>query len=269
MTSTATLVRFILLFLLRSLNPVNPIAIVTAVPLECAPIRRRLAKQGIWRSAQEICSGLAGPVVFPRGWLGGIPVVVACTRAGGRNALWGAEQLLSVWKPRAIIAAGLAAGLAPDIRRADLVVATAVRSGERTLRCWPGPEVEFARYGPLLHSEKVLIDPSEKRALAATGALAVDMESAAVAEVALAAGVPFAAVRAVSDAVDDPLPLDFNRCRTPNGDISPLRVVLRLARQPRALPGLLRFARRCHVATFSLAEFLAAWLPGWASSLPT
>jgi adenosylhomocysteine nucleosidase len=91
--------------------------------------------------------------------------------------------------------------------------------------------------------------------------MGVDMESAGVAEVAAARGVPFAAIRVVTDALGHDLPLDFNACVGPRGDVRGLSVAAQLARRPRALPGILRLGHHSLSASRRLAAFLAAALP--------
>jgi adenosylhomocysteine nucleosidase len=91
--------------------------------------------------------------------------------------------------------------------------------------------------------------------------LAVDMETAGAAEVAAARDVPFAAVRVVTDALEHDLPLDFNRCIGPRGDVRGVSIAAQLARHPRALPGLLRLGHHSLAASRRLAAFLAAALP--------
>ena len=66
--------------------------------------------------------------------------------------------------------------------------------------------------GPLLVSETVITTAAGKtEAAKASGCIAVDMESCGAARAASEAGVPFLAVRAVSDTVEEDLPVDFNR----------------------------------------------------------
>jgi adenosylhomocysteine nucleosidase len=87
------------------------------------------------------------------------------------------------------------------------------------------------------------------------------MEAAGVAEVAAARGVPFAAVRVVTDALEHDLPLDFNRCIGPRGDMRGVSLAAQLACRPRALPGLLRLGHHSLFAARRLAAFLAVALP--------
>jgi adenosylhomocysteine nucleosidase len=108
----------------------------------------------------------------------------------------------------------------------------------------PGDGPAGARDAPgtIVESARVLKTPEEKRALhAATGALAVDMESASVAAAAHAAGVPFLAVRAVSDTA---------AIRVPHATLAAVDVHgrLRLARAPARRPSDLAALARMHAA---------------------
>jgi adenosylhomocysteine nucleosidase len=99
---------------------------------------------------------------------------------------------------------------------------------------------------------------SEKQALAiASGAIGVDMESAAIARVAAIGKVPFLAVRTVSDKVGDDLPLDFNLCLSSFGL---LRGILEVMTHPFVLRGLYRM--KCHAdeADETLRRFFARFV---------
>jgi adenosylhomocysteine nucleosidase len=63
----------------------------------------------------------------------------------------------------------------------------------------------------LLTADTVIRAPADKRKLSEEyGALAVDMETFAVAEVCQQHSIPFFSVRVISDAVDDELPADID-----------------------------------------------------------
>ncbi len=82
--------------------------------------------------------------------------------------------------------------------------------------------------------------PQHKQTLLeATGALAADMESHAVAEVASAAGKPFIIVRAISDAADQALPVAATRFLGPDGQIRP-RALIGIIARPWELARLIR-----------------------------
>jgi adenosylhomocysteine nucleosidase len=94
-------------------------------------------------------------------------------------------------------------------------------------------------------------------ALGQPGPLTVDLESATFARVAERRGVPSLAVRAVSDAAWENLPLDFEALRGPHGGVSRLRVIARAFAQPRAIPGLFDLRRRVATCAERLAGFIA------------
>lgn len=148
-----------------------------------------------------------------------------------------------------IISTGYCGALDPALRHGDIVV-----WGDTLLES-PHP---FVRGG--IHSEdRVVVSATEKRWLReSTGAIAVEMEAAAVRETAAEWQVPFTCIRVVSDTADRDLPLDFNRYRTPDGDFSRTRIALAaLARPFTALPRLIEFDRQCRMASETLGEFLA------------
>jgi 4-hydroxy-3-methylbut-2-enyl diphosphate reductase len=107
----------------------------------------------------------------------------------------------------ALIVAGVGGALVAAARPGDLVVATEVRSSDGTVPCPSAPMLAAAlrklgltvHTGPVYSSDR-LVGRDERRRLAGTGAIAVDMESAVVA--AAAGGRPFAAVRAIVDTTD-------------------------------------------------------------------
>ncbi|MFF5533177.1 1-hydroxy-2-methyl-2-butenyl 4-diphosphate reductase [Streptomyces cinerochromogenes] len=131
----------------------------------------------------------------------------------------------------AVLATGFCAGLAPGMHPGDLVVAEETRDPRGTVPC-VGTELlvkELVRLlpgrtvhtGPLTGSDHV-VRGSERSDLLATGAIAVDMESAATLLAAVRSGDrPVAAVRVVVDAPEH----ELVRIGTVRGGISAFRVL--------------------------------------------
>jgi adenosylhomocysteine nucleosidase len=72
--------------------------------------------------------------------------------------------------------------------------------------------------GRFVTMDRVLTHASQKHILGKrTGAVAVDMESGAIGQVAQQHGLPFLIVRAISDGVNEDLPVDFNVFLRPFG----------------------------------------------------
>jgi adenosylhomocysteine nucleosidase len=112
--------------------------------------------------------------------------------------------------------------------------------------------------GPLL-TRSAPIDSVSDKALAfrETGAVAVDMESLSVAQVAAAFGLPFIAVRVIVDTAADVLPqavLAANRA----GSLEMGRLLGGLVRAPSELAALIRLAQRYRTATRSLTAVARA-----------
>jgi len=112
-----------------------------------------------------------------------------------------------------VVSFGLCGALDPSLEVGDLVIGEAVLDGSGELAAdgaWTerlAAALPDARRGAVAHAERPVASVADKAALqAATGALAVDMESHVVARLARAYGAPFAVVRSVSDGARRALP---------------------------------------------------------------
>jgi len=165
--------------------------------------------------------GADGPVTVLRTGMGPEAAEASTTRILAQPELAGA----------AVLATGFCAGLAPGMHPGDLVVAEETRHSrgnvpcvgtdllvKELMRAVPGRTVHT---GPLTGSDHV-IRGHERSELLATGAIAVDMESAATLLSAVRTGErPVAAVRVVVDAPEH----ELVRIGTVRGGISAFRVL--------------------------------------------
>lgn len=166
-----------------------------------------------------------------------------------------------IYRPRLLISAGFSGALHDDLRVGDLVLGTEVvaESGERwpTTATQPGLQQVHCRNGALLTVGRFVTRPDEKRALAGRhGALAVDMESAVVAEMCQRQGVPFCCLRVISDDVHAPLSHHLDRIVV-NGRVSPWALFKAVARSPRIIGDLWRLGKHTRLAADHLATALA------------
>jgi adenosylhomocysteine nucleosidase len=107
---------------------------------------------------------------------------------------------------------------------------------------------------PLAESATVVRTPAEKAILyQQTGAIGVDMESAAVAAVAREAGVPFVTVRAIADPVGITLPQSALNACDEFGRLNFLKLVQGLVQHPTEPLALLRIGRNYQAAQRTLA----------------
>ena len=154
-----------------------------------------------------------------------------------------------------VVSTGLCGALDPILGIGDIFAASAVNGQAAEL---PRSRVAY-RSGPLVSMDRVVQTAEEKRRLRAeTGAMAVEMEAAAVREYAGRRGVPFYCVRAVSDVADEDFRVDLNAARDDSGRFSIPRVLFQVARRPLVLaPELWRLRRNAGVATRALGDFFA------------
>jgi adenosylhomocysteine nucleosidase len=179
---------------------------------------------------------------------------------GGRSETLEARLSAAAADARAIISIGLAGALADGLAPGDWVVAEAVIADGAafpTDAAWREAllgRLPHARLGDFLGSEAMLAEAGEKQtAHAATGAVAVDMESRVAARVARRFGLPFAAARVISDAADRSLPAAVKVGMTPEGGMALGPVLAALARDPTQLPALIRTGRDAEAAFRALA----------------
>jgi nucleoside phosphorylase len=115
--------------------------------------------------------------------------------------------------------------------------------------------------GRIADSQTMVATPEARARLAAlTGAIAVDMESAAIARVARERGIPFAAIRVVTDGPDDTLVINWDRYRRPDGSMRTAAAVLSALRTTRGMAELLRLWYSSSEATRVLSAYLRQFL---------
>ena len=106
--------------------------------------------------------------------------------------------------------------------------------------------------GTLLTSAEAIEDVAAKAAaFAETGAVAVDMESAGVAQIAASKRLPFVAVRAIVDTAGDTLPRAVMAAGT-EGRVRLARLLFGIVRSPREIAPVMRLAQRYRAATRAL-----------------
>jgi adenosylhomocysteine nucleosidase len=163
----------------------------------------------------------------------------------GRERAKAVAERVAAESPPLVIAAGFCGALDPTLRVGDIVTSPRI-----------------------LTVDHLVSDPAEKQRLAALHhALAVDMESAAVADACAAKGVAFLAVRAVSDTADAALSPELVRLLS-GGNVSVWKAIRALVRRPRLLGEFRRLARDTKLAANRLAEELVRVIRKRVASVP-
>ncbi|MBN1394835.1 MAG: hypothetical protein JW959_07420 [Pirellulales bacterium] len=198
------------------------------------------------------------------GGLDGRRVALIRSEAGRKNAARATEILIQGHRPRRVVSAGLAGGLSPELRRNDIIVADRLLSidgGERLISL--PPALSEARSGVhrgalLTVDRPVRLPDDKKRLFEQYGALAVDMETFAVAEVCCRLDVPFLSVRAINDAASDALPRDVERLLEQKSGAARLGAALGAVwRRPASAKDMYRLRENALVASDRLAKYIA------------
>mgnify|MGYP001260685816 FL=1 len=186
-------------------------------------------------------------------------VTVLITGVGFDRARSAIEWLLVDQEPNLVVAAGFAGALDPQLNVGDVVVASEVveTDGERWRTVLPA-ELGDRECGRVLTARQMIGAPASKRRLHRdTRAIAVDMESAAIAEACQAGRIPCAVIRAISDAADTTLSPEMVRLLS-GAKVSPVRAFAAVIRRPHIVGEFWRLARATRLAAENLADALDA-----------
>ncbi len=122
------------------------------------------------------------------------------------------------------------------------------------------------RTGRFVSVDRVLTRSVDKQQLrASTGAVGVDMESAAIGEIAQKHGIPFLIIRTISDGLSEDLPVDFNLFLKPSGWLAG---VMRILLTPSSWKGFLNLYRHSKQASLQLSHFFEEFI-AVVSTMPT
>ena len=223
-------------------------AFVCAMPMEARRVARSLSLR------RTVVGGRRGY----RGALGTGDAVVVVTGMGPARASAGVEALMGERRPDAVVVAGICGALEDRMAIGTVVTPAAVVDGATGREYHPTLLAGLRGAGVLWTSAELITAPAELAALVERGVVAVDMETAAIAAVCEAHGIPWSVVRAVSDRAPDGTVDDevFTMSR-PDGTPDPRAVARFVLRHPGRLPQLARMGRDATRAAAVAADVAA------------
>jgi adenosylhomocysteine nucleosidase len=194
-------------------------------------------------------------------WITAEGVLVAVSGVGSTAASEAARALVAAGAS-ALVSWGMAGGLDPALAAGTVCLPRAVMSSAGDHFATDSPWCELTRaaidgqrtvaQGTLLtHSRAIDRVDAKQTAYRETGAVAVDMESTAIAEVAAKRGLPFIAIRVIVDGAGDALPRSVVAASTA-GQVRMARLIGGLLRSPAEIVPLLRLAKRYRAAMQAL-----------------
>jgi adenosylhomocysteine nucleosidase len=197
-------------------------------------------------------------------------VTVLLTGIGGESAAK-AMLTLPVELHDVCISTGLAGALDSNLKLGDVVVAITSKSLDQKLRVESDAVlVDFAlacgarAVNVSLTSEKVVATAREKQHLSPRGSV-VEMETSYVLTAAEKHRVPVIAVRAISDAAEEDLPVDFGRIIDSRGHLKYGELFKEVGLHPYRLAPLIKFAGQSRAAAGALADFLDRFISAIAT----
>jgi adenosylhomocysteine nucleosidase len=201
-----------------------------------------------------------------QGELDGRRVALVITGMGRKAARRGTEALIAGHRPRCVVSTGFSGGLHADLSVGDIVLGQWIADREGghidvSLKADSASATQrHLHMGGLLCVDRLVRLPEQKRELCDRhNALAVDMESYAVAQVCRAERVPFLAVRIISDDANDELPEFLDRfALQPSLAGKTGAVIGSLLKQPGSLKSMYKMREQGLVLADRLARFLTS-----------
>ena len=238
------------------------VLVTFAVEAEFAPWRRRHAFR---RKESVHGSHRGGSDVWYSSRIDDLTLDVYLTGVGWKGARTVLFSLLKE-KPDLCISSGLAGGLKPDLKSGEIVVAreTSLVSGGKKFKSRPllvelAEETGATPVELFLTNTHMVCQAKAKHSMGEFGDV-VEMESYHILTRASEQQVPALAIRAISDTVEEDLPLDLGWSIGRDGQIDYGKLLLQVGRRPHRIPAMVRFGKRSEKAAQNLADFLDKYI---------
>jgi adenosylhomocysteine nucleosidase len=237
--------------------PDGTVAFVCAMPMELTPLRKRL---GLRRT------DLGGAPAYV-GTLDGRPVVAIVTGMGPALATAGIEHLLDAASPALVVVVGITGAVDDATPLGTLVRPARVIEGA-TGRQHVHEPLDGGETAGALWTTDAMTPAADLPALRDQGVVALDMETAAIAQACEARGVRWSVVRAYSDrATDGSVDDEVFHLSHQDGSPDPGAVLRYVVRHPGRVPGLVRMGRDANRATRRAAEAAVAAVEGFSRAV--
>ena len=178
-------------------------------------------------------------------------MIVVCGGIGQDAARRAAEAVITLYRPTLLQSVGFAGALDASLHIGDVLAPAVVidaRDGSRI-------EIEGNRQGTLVSFMAVAGIDQKANLAQAYGAHAVDMEASAVAAAARVHGIPFGAIKVISDEYDFEMP-HTARFIDSQGRFRTASFALFAALRPWLWPRVAQLARNSRKAARALGEYL-------------
>src|SRR2546423_549484 len=211
----------------------GPIAFICAMPMELSPLVKKLSL-----SKTEV-----NGVTVHRGTLDGRDVVAIVTGLGTKLATEAMERLLDATPVDRVVVVGITGAVENETPIGTLILPEVVVNSVTGSEHRPAPLGDGTPHGRMWTTDIINTDLDVIAGLRESGVVSLDMETAAIAEVCEARGIPWSVFRSISDrstdgSIDDEVFKLANQDGTPN----PKAIIRYFARHPGRIPQMMRMA---------------------------
>lgn len=248
----------------------STIVVVAALSQEFSALRRHLRNESV--SEEDGVRSYCGE-------LGGKPVALVVSGVGAQNAARATRLAIKRHSPGLVISLGYAGGLTPEAGPGRVILPALVKAHDASDTSLNGalgltPDAGLLKVvrsaasqirhsplgGTILTVPAIVATREAKKALHAnTGAVAVDMESAAIGAACRDSAIRVVFMRCITDGVNDEIPATKEISAAFRGRIRILPFLAGLARRPAAAVAIWRLFWRAHRASKTLSQLVQAF----------
>ncbi|QDT43307.1 5'-methylthioadenosine/S-adenosylhomocysteine nucleosidase [Gimesia alba] len=228
------------------------IGLVCALPMEIQPFLDR---------CEHVKKYTGGSYVFRGGFLDRIKVAAVQTGVGFARARAATQALIDAHSPPWVLSVGFSGALKPGMKIGDIVVATSVCDlhGQELKNDVHFPEdpEHGLHVGRILNTDEIVRKAEDKLKLGESHqALAVDLESLAVAQICQAEKKGFMAIRAISDDCSADLPAEVVSILSETGAVRAGAALGAVLKRPESIKEMWKLRGDASHAATRLASFL-------------
>ena len=220
-------------------------AFICAMPMELVPLTRDL------HLTETVIAGVA----LQTGTVGDREVVAVVTGMGTRLARTGTERLLDAVTVEHVFVVGITGALENETQIGTVILPEVVVDSATGREHRPARLGDAEHQGRMWTTDELTTDLSVLAELRARGVVALDMETAAIAHVCEARGIPWSVFRAISDRAGDGT-VDVEVFAMSNQDGTPNHEAIAafLYKYPERIPQLAQMGEDSTLATERAAE---------------
>jgi adenosylhomocysteine nucleosidase len=221
------------------------IAFVFAMPIELAPLTRALS----------LTETQVGEITVHEGTVEGRDIVAIVTGMGTELATVGTRRLLDAVPVRWVLVVGITGALENETPIGTLVLPEIVVNSETGREFRPTPLADGTPAGKMWTTNGLTTQSADLAALRSQGVVSLDMETAAIAALCEARGIPWSVFRVISDRANDgTVDEEVFRLSNQDGTPNPEAIERYMKEHPERLPVLAQMAEDAKLATRTAVE---------------